>query len=171
MALLPTSRRHPIRVNGRIPSPPRRCDDLFAILGERLERVLERVGWHRHPVPGNTYVAEFSEQVKMSPGIEICRGRLAVCGRKGHLHRRALGARVSPSRNHRQHHPALAGGHADGASSRVTRARQCGSDGKDGPPGRAGTPEDIAGACSFLCSDDGSYITGQIIGVNGGMYI
>jgi len=39
------------------------------------------------------------------------------------------------------------------------------------PLGRAGTPEDIAGACSFLCSDDGSYITGQIIGVNGGMYI
>jgi 2-hydroxycyclohexanecarboxyl-CoA dehydrogenase len=39
------------------------------------------------------------------------------------------------------------------------------------PLGRAGTPDDIAGACSFLCSEDGSYITGQIIGVNGGMYI
>jgi len=39
------------------------------------------------------------------------------------------------------------------------------------PLGRAGTPADIAGACSFLCSDDGSYITGQVIGVNGGMYI
>ncbi len=39
------------------------------------------------------------------------------------------------------------------------------------PLGRAGTPADIAGACAFLCSDDGSYITGQIIGVNGGMYI
>ncbi|MGH9274814.1 MAG: SDR family NAD(P)-dependent oxidoreductase [Acidimicrobiales bacterium] len=39
------------------------------------------------------------------------------------------------------------------------------------PLGRAGTPADIAGACSFLCSDDGSYITGQIIPVNGGMYI
>jgi len=39
------------------------------------------------------------------------------------------------------------------------------------PLGRAGTPADIAGACSFLCSDDGGYITGQIIGVNGGMYI
>jgi NAD(P)-dependent dehydrogenase (short-subunit alcohol dehydrogenase family) len=39
------------------------------------------------------------------------------------------------------------------------------------PLGRAGTPDDIAGACSFLCSDDGSYITGQVIGVNGGMYI
>jgi 2-hydroxycyclohexanecarboxyl-CoA dehydrogenase len=39
------------------------------------------------------------------------------------------------------------------------------------PLGRAGTPEDIAAACAFLCSDQGSYITGQIIGVNGGMYI
>ncbi len=39
------------------------------------------------------------------------------------------------------------------------------------PLGRAGTPADIAGACSYLCGDDGSYVTGQIIGVNGGMYI
>ena len=39
------------------------------------------------------------------------------------------------------------------------------------PVGRAGTPDDIAAACSFLCSDEASYITGQIIGVNGGMYI
>jgi 2-hydroxycyclohexanecarboxyl-CoA dehydrogenase len=39
------------------------------------------------------------------------------------------------------------------------------------PVGRAGTPEDIAAACAFLCSDGGSYITGQTIGVNGGMYI
>jgi NAD(P)-dependent dehydrogenase (short-subunit alcohol dehydrogenase family) len=39
------------------------------------------------------------------------------------------------------------------------------------PLGRAGTPADIAAACSFLCSDGGSYITGQVIGVNGGMYI
>ncbi|ONH59863.1 short-chain dehydrogenase [Frankia sp. CcI49] len=39
------------------------------------------------------------------------------------------------------------------------------------PLGRAGTPADIAGAVSFLVSDDAAYITGQIIGVNGGMYI
>ena len=39
------------------------------------------------------------------------------------------------------------------------------------PLGRAGTPADIAAACSFLCSESGSYITGQLIGVNGGMYI
>ena len=39
------------------------------------------------------------------------------------------------------------------------------------PLGRAGTPADIAAACAYLCGDGGSYITGQIIGVNGGMYI
>jgi len=39
------------------------------------------------------------------------------------------------------------------------------------PLGRAGTPDDIASACSFLCSDKASYITGQLIGVNGGMYL
>jgi NAD(P)-dependent dehydrogenase (short-subunit alcohol dehydrogenase family) len=39
------------------------------------------------------------------------------------------------------------------------------------PLGRAGTPDDIAAACSYLCSEEAGYITGQIIGVNGGMYI
>jgi 2-hydroxycyclohexanecarboxyl-CoA dehydrogenase len=39
------------------------------------------------------------------------------------------------------------------------------------PLGRAGTPEDIAAACSFLCSESAGYITGQVLGVNGGMYI
>jgi 2-hydroxycyclohexanecarboxyl-CoA dehydrogenase len=36
------------------------------------------------------------------------------------------------------------------------------------PVRRAGHPEDIANACSFLVSDQASYITGQVIGVNGG---
>lgn len=39
------------------------------------------------------------------------------------------------------------------------------------PLGRAGTPADIAAACSFLCSEGGGYVTGQVLGVNGGMYI
>lgn len=36
------------------------------------------------------------------------------------------------------------------------------------PVRRIGKPEDIAAACSFFISDDASYITGQILGVNGG---
>jgi 2-hydroxycyclohexanecarboxyl-CoA dehydrogenase len=39
------------------------------------------------------------------------------------------------------------------------------------PIARAGTPADIAGACEFLCSDKASYITGQEINVNGGIYM
>ena len=39
------------------------------------------------------------------------------------------------------------------------------------PVGRAGTPEDIAATCGFLCSDEAAFITGQVIGVNGGMVL
>ena len=39
------------------------------------------------------------------------------------------------------------------------------------PAGRLGTGEDIAALCGFLCSDAASYITGQVIGVNGGAVI
>ena len=37
------------------------------------------------------------------------------------------------------------------------------------PLQRPGTPEDVAGAVYFLCSSDSSYITGQVIQVDGGM--
>jgi 2-hydroxycyclohexanecarboxyl-CoA dehydrogenase len=37
------------------------------------------------------------------------------------------------------------------------------------PVRRAGRPEDIAAACAFLIRDEASYITGQVIGVNGGL--
>jgi 2-hydroxycyclohexanecarboxyl-CoA dehydrogenase len=36
------------------------------------------------------------------------------------------------------------------------------------PVRRVGRPEDIAAACAFLVSEEAGYITGQIIGVNGG---
>ena len=39
------------------------------------------------------------------------------------------------------------------------------------PAGRAGTPADIAAACSYLCSDAAGYTTGQVLAVSGGMYI
>ncbi|MBR34667.1 MAG: beta-ketoacyl-ACP reductase [Nitrospinae bacterium] len=37
------------------------------------------------------------------------------------------------------------------------------------PVGKLGKPEDIANCIKFLVSDDASYITGQVIHVNGGM--
>jgi NAD(P)-dependent dehydrogenase (short-subunit alcohol dehydrogenase family) len=39
------------------------------------------------------------------------------------------------------------------------------------PVGRAGTADDIAATCAFLCSDEASFITGQVVGVNGGMVL
>jgi NAD(P)-dependent dehydrogenase (short-subunit alcohol dehydrogenase family) len=39
------------------------------------------------------------------------------------------------------------------------------------PLGRLGTPEDIAAACAYLCSEEAGYVTGQQINVNGAWYI
>jgi 3-oxoacyl-[acyl-carrier protein] reductase len=38
------------------------------------------------------------------------------------------------------------------------------------PMGRVGGPAEVAKVVRFLCSDDASYITGQVISVNGGMF-
>jgi NAD(P)-dependent dehydrogenase (short-subunit alcohol dehydrogenase family) len=39
------------------------------------------------------------------------------------------------------------------------------------PVRRAGTADDVAAACAFLCSEEAGYITGQAINVNGGWYL
>ncbi|MXV60543.1 glucose 1-dehydrogenase [Natronorubrum sp. JWXQ-INN-674] len=39
------------------------------------------------------------------------------------------------------------------------------------PLGRAGTPEDVAGAYLFLASDDGAYVTGELLHVDGGWQV
>jgi len=39
------------------------------------------------------------------------------------------------------------------------------------PFGKMGKPEDVAEAVYWLCSDAASYITGQVIHVNGGLYM
>ena len=56
-------------------------------------------------------------------------------------------------------------------------SRQSQAEGKLGPPeqlakripmGHMGSPEDIAAAVGFLCSEEAGFITGQVLGVNGG---
>jgi 2-hydroxycyclohexanecarboxyl-CoA dehydrogenase len=39
------------------------------------------------------------------------------------------------------------------------------------PMGRVGAPEDAAALAAFLCSDAASYITGQVVSVNGGLHM
>jgi 3-oxoacyl-[acyl-carrier protein] reductase len=39
------------------------------------------------------------------------------------------------------------------------------------PLQRAGTPQDVADAITFLASDQAAYITGQVVHVTGGMYM
>jgi 3-oxoacyl-[acyl-carrier protein] reductase len=39
------------------------------------------------------------------------------------------------------------------------------------PLGRLGSPQDVAAAVCFLASDEAAYITGQVLAVNGGMYM
>ena len=42
---------------------------------------------------------------------------------------------------------------------------------KDVPVGRIGRPDEVAAAIAFLCSEEASYITGEVMDVNGGMHI
>jgi 3-oxoacyl-[acyl-carrier protein] reductase len=37
------------------------------------------------------------------------------------------------------------------------------------PLGRVGSPQDVASAVCFLASEEASYITGQVLNVNGGL--
>jgi len=39
------------------------------------------------------------------------------------------------------------------------------------PLGRASAPEEIAAAVSYLASDEAASVTGQVLGINGGMYL
>jgi 3-oxoacyl-[acyl-carrier protein] reductase len=43
--------------------------------------------------------------------------------------------------------------------------------GKIIPLGRTGSARDVAAACAYLASDEAGYVTGQVLRVNGGMYV
>lgn len=52
---------------------------------------------------------------------------------------------------------------SDGAAEKVFLDRQ--------PSGRLGTPDEIAGLCAYLASDDARFVTGQAINIDGGITI
>jgi len=39
------------------------------------------------------------------------------------------------------------------------------------PLRRLGRPENVAAACAYLCSDDADFVTGEILDVNGGLWV
>lgn len=59
----------------------------------------------------------------------------------------------------------------EGWSEEAQEAAETGDLLKDVPLGRAGTPEDVAGAYLFLASDEASYITGEMVFVDGGWQV
>ena len=79
-------------------------------------------------------------------------------------------AGIRSARHHRQRGAAGIHRHPDAAEC---RRRDCSADrsttsSRTHPCAPSRLPEDIAAACAFLVSEEAGYITGQIVGVNGG---
>ena len=64
---------------------------------------------------------------------------------------------------------AIAPGYVATALTDVLNDEQRGAIFANTPLGRLGDPEDIAGAVRFLCSDEASFITGEVLLVDGGL--
>jgi 3-oxoacyl-[acyl-carrier protein] reductase len=64
---------------------------------------------------------------------------------------------------------AIAPGYVATALTDVLNEDQRGAIFTNTPLGRLGSPEDIAGAVRFLCADEASFITGEVLSVDGGL--
>ena len=79
------------------------------------------------------------------------------------------GARGRVAQHHRQR--GRAGHDRDGHDARHCRTARRRTGRRGFRCGGSGTPDDVAAAVCFLASDEASYITGQVLAVNGGMYM
>jgi NAD(P)-dependent dehydrogenase (short-subunit alcohol dehydrogenase family) len=73
---------------------------------------------------------------------------------------------------HRIRVNAIAPGITDTAQPRYGHTEQeIAARGRDIPLGRIGQPEDIAAVAVFLASDEAGWMTGELVHVNGGLYM
>ncbi len=96
---------------------------------------------------------------RQQPAYDATKGGIEALTRAMALDLAPFGIRVNavgPGAIHTDEHE------VQGPEARVRRAAPI-------PLGRVGDPADVAGAVAFLASDDASYITGQLIYVDGGM--
>ncbi len=112
----------------------------------RIVCISSVVGQSGNPGQAN-YAASKAGLIGFAKSVAL-RGRLA----EHHRQRRRAG-------DDRDRHDAGAAGKDARGAGRAHSTR------------RLGTPEDVAAAVCFLASDEAAYITGQVLAVNGGMYL
>ncbi|MFQ9901539.1 MAG: SDR family oxidoreductase [Ruthenibacterium sp.] len=77
-------------------------------------------------------------------------------------------AKERPQRRDGELHCARCSGHRDdGEAFCQDKAALC----EETPLCRLGTPQDIAAAVAFLASEQAGFVTGQVLGVNGGFVV
>ena len=84
---------------------------------------------------------------------------------------KGFGAGTGTQGDHREHHSpgmAVTPDAGEGDRRRAFHRPHWTASPRSRPVRRAGRPEDIANAAMFLIADESSYVTGQVIGVNGG---
>ena len=81
----------------------------------------------------------------------------------------AVGDRVGQARHHRQRDRPDLRRHAAGGDARSTTRRSRPASSAGSRSGRVGGTSDLTGAALFFCSDASSFVTGQILGIDGGL--
>jgi len=103
-------------------------------------------------------------------GLKGAKGQLSYSATKGAV----IAATKSAAKELAEHHirvNAIAPGMVGSDRFKAVLAEKFAQKINDIPFGRLAEPEEIANLCLFLASDSSSYITGQVIGVDGGAII